>query len=124
MITVAIEGIDGVEKVIDRIDQGAQRFGRIEVIVGSQLPYAYGIETGWHRGGTLARRAGGVFYLKRGLESVQGDIGKSLIKGLADGPGGAEREMLRLGRRVEARAKEVVVVKSGDLRGSIHTRFG
>ena len=41
------------------LKDAAATAGGARLSVTSDLPYAYGIETGRHRGGTLARRAGG-----------------------------------------------------------------
>jgi hypothetical protein len=64
----------------------AVRFGREKATVGSDLKYAYGIETGRHKSGRLARRAGGSWAVRDSQQSV-----------LAYAPGLIVREIERLG---------------------------
>ena len=52
-------------------------------VVGSRLPYAWGIEFGRHRvSGKLARRAGGVRYITTAVETVLGDMDRDISEGL------------------------------------------
>lgn len=124
MIKVTILNANGFREFVRKIEGGANQVGKSSVIVGSKEPYAYGIETGRHRGGRLARRAGVVFYMQRALEVVRPQIGPRVTKAIVSGPGAVDRELQALGKSVENYARQFVVVKSGRLRGSLHTRWG
>jgi hypothetical protein len=119
-LTVKVTGSQQAIARLERQARNAQAFGRARVVVGSPLQYAYGIETGRHRSGSLARRAGGAHFLARALEATRGEIRALIRRGgaLEDG----RRLLLALGFKVEARAKALVPVVTGTLRRSIVTR--
>jgi hypothetical protein len=102
--------LDGVKAVTSKPRQ-----------IGSDLPYAFGIETGRHRGGRLARRAGGAWMMQRGLAYLKAyyvdQVGPAIRKGA--GPvKSAEAVLLR--RTVET-IRRGTPKRSGALAQSIHS---
>lgn len=104
-----------------RLNQAAVSLGGSVVRVGSNLVYAYGIEHGRHRGGSLARAAGGAFMLRNALQAVHPRIKSTIAAALLHGEQAARQALLRLGYDVERGAKATVPVKTGSLRRSLHT---
>ena len=119
-VGVKVVGLKEAQQYLHRLEQAAGS-ADATVTVGSSLNYAYGIETGRHRSGRVARRAGGVFYLSRALATVERDLPKRLTKGLQAGEP-TEKTLLRAGHDLEARAKQLVIRVTGALQRSIHTR--
>lgn len=113
----------GFEKAVAYLKQlieESQKAGRIRILVGSNLKYAYGIEYGQHRGGRLARRAGGAMMLHRGFDSVQETL-KADIADAIEKNGSVYDAMFKNALRAEAVAKANTPVKTGSLRRSFHT---
>lgn len=80
---VVLKGLDDADKQMARIERGLKALQNYTGIVGSKLPYAYGIEFGRHRvSGKLARRAGGAFYIRRAIDTVLSDADRDLSEGL------------------------------------------
>ena len=120
-VSLKITGSQAAIRQLERAARQAQTFGRARVVVGSSLGYAYGVETGRHRSGGLARRAGGAHFLARALQATRGEI-RSLAR-RAGGEALIGRDLLlAVGFKVEARAKALVPVVTGTLRRSIVTR--
>lgn len=83
MLRITLQGMDDAQKQIKRIERGAAAMGRYRAVVGSKLPYAWGIEYGRHNAsGKLARRAGGAFYLTNAVNQVLADGDRDLSEGL------------------------------------------
>jgi hypothetical protein len=121
---VQIHGVEQVRAALQRLTQGTQAMRDTRVLVGSPLKYAFGIETGRHRGGGLARRAGGAFYLRGAVQSVMATAGASLAPALLEGAQATVRALTRLGYDVQREAQMEVPVRTGTLRRSIHTVVG
>lgn len=120
-VYVDLSGVEQVRAALQRLGAGIQAASETRVLVGSPLKYAFGIETGWHRGGRLARRAGGAFYLLGGLQIVVATAGAILAQALAQGAAATVQAMTRLGYDVQGQAQQIVPVRTGTLRRSIHT---
>lgn len=118
MTGVDIRGLTEAVDTIEGIRQGTQAAEGI-IGAGSTLPYAFGIETGRHRGGTLARRAGGVFYLRNALRVQQLKIPGRIAKALFGGRWAVRKEQQSIAEDIQATARSLVVVASGALRASI-----
>lgn len=118
---VQIEGVERVSAYLKEIREGAETAGHETILVGSPLRYAFGIETGRHRGGRLARRAGGAYYLRDAFRAVQPRIRPALVAALPKGAQAVLQAMRKLGYDVEREAKERVPVRTGTLRRSLHT---
>ena len=80
---ITLKGMEDVEKQMGRIERGLASLHDYVGVVGSKLPYAYGIEEGRHRkSGKLARKAGGSFYIRRAIDTVLSDADRDLSEGL------------------------------------------
>lgn len=121
---VEVVGDEVAVAALTRLARAAEAMSGTPVFVGSSLAYAYGIEHGRTRSGRLARRAGGAFYLKRGLAAVQSELPSTVLAVLGASRGDPRRLLLGLGYRVQAAAMPLVPVKTGTLRRSIHVRIG
>lgn len=120
---VRVVGVREAQRYLRDLADASRNAAKAAVQVGSPLGYAYGIETGVHRGGRLARRAGGVFYLTRALEHERPSIVPTVAKALDDGPHAALDAMKRIGFNVERTAKALVVRVTGTLQRSIQTIY-
>lgn len=100
----------------------AERWGRSRTEVYSDLVYAYGIETGWHRRGGLARRAGGAFMLREGLKDTEEHMGELIIESFARGPSAVPLAEANIGRMVVAAVRRHTPVLTGNLRDSFRSK--
>jgi hypothetical protein len=122
MYTITVSA-DEAQRSLRRVADGATAAGRLHAKVGSALPYAYGIETGRHRSGRLARRRGGVWYLRNSFNANQRFIAERVSKALIDGPTAVSHAFRTAVGHIESGARDRVVVKTGRLRSSIHAVF-
>lgn len=113
-------GLDKAVAYFKKLAEEANRVGKIRILVGSNLKYAYGIEYGRHKGGRLARRAGGAFMLKQGFDSVQDTLRADIARAIETN-GSVYDAMFKNALRAEAVAKANTPVKTGSLRRSFHT---
>lgn len=122
---VQVFGIDEANTALTRIDGGAVAASRLTVRIGSGLVYAFGIETGRHRGGRLARRAGGVRYLSGAVQRVLATPGidRTIASDVAEGPEGGKRAIYRLAFAIQGHARALIqaagAIRSGALWNSI-----
>lgn len=80
---IQLKGMEDAEKQMKRIERGLKSMRSYNGIIGSKLPYAYGIEFGRHqRSGKLARRAGGAFYIRNAINTVMSQADGDLSEGL------------------------------------------
>ena len=80
---ITLQGLDDAKKQTVRIEKGAIAVQNYVGVVGSKLPYAYGIEYGRHRKSQkLARKAGGAHYITNAIETVLNDADRDLSEGL------------------------------------------
>lgn len=120
MITIKVTGVDTAQARLRTMQQGAARLGRTRILVGSNLKYAYGIEKGRHRGGRLARAAGGAFMLQKGLDSIKESLPRDIAQAIDTGDSVYDA-VYRNALRAENVAKSFTPVKTGSLRRSFHT---
>jgi hypothetical protein len=107
-----------------KIGEASGRAGAARLSWASEVPYAYGIETGRHRGGRLARRAGGAYMMKRGAEEALRGFVDELKQEIRIGSrAGVDQTFLRLGRRGISTIRTRTPVLTGRLAGSIHMRL-
>lgn len=118
--TVAVQGVAEARRHLEGMAEAAKAAGGRSYLVGSGLAYAYGIETGRHRGGRLARRAGGAHMLQRALDSVAPSIPAAVARALPRGAGAVDQALRKIAFEVESRAKAQTPVRSSALRASIH----
>lgn len=124
MAEIRVLGVREAQRYLDRLQGGAKAAGGKVVMVGTPLVYGWGIEFGRKRGGGLARRAGGAFYLTGALAQVKPRIRKALTAALPFGASAVLDAAKKLGFDVERLAKERVPVRTGTLRRSLHTVVG
>lgn len=119
-MSVQILGIKEAQAYLRKLQGGARAVGTASVRVGSNLRYAWGNEFGRHKGGRLARRAGGSFALTGGFRSVQPRIRPAIVAALPQGPEAVMKALMRLAYDVVAATQPRTPVKSGTLRRSWH----
>ena len=119
MIKITVTGITVAEQRLRTIAEGAKRLGKTRILVGSNLKYAFGIEYGRHRGGRLARRAGGAGMLQKGLDSVRGSLPQDIGQALESG-GSVYDAVYRNALRIVDVTMANTPVKTGTLRRSFH----
>ena len=116
---LSVKGLADAQAATRRIERGTASMARYEAYVGSRLPYAYGQEYGRHRRSKkLARRDGGAFYLKKGVQegtAADRDIAVGLDRVGAPG----KWTLRRLAQWVRAAARRHAPVRSGKLRRSL-----
>lgn len=120
MITVKVTGVDTAQARLKILREGAARLGRTRILVGSSLKYAYGIETGRHRGGRLARKAGGAYMLKKGLAAIHGTLPRDIASAVETG-GSVYDAVFKNALRAQNVAMANTPVRTGSLRRSFHT---
>lgn len=123
-VFVDISGDKDVLRMFERAADGIHEVAQMDLFAGSTLPYAYGIETGRHRGGRLARRAGGAYMLRDAVNDTVRQAPAMLAERIIDGPRPARAAMLAIGDTVVNRAKARTPVVSGALRDSIQRFLG
>ncbi len=80
---ITLNGMEDAQKQLERIERGTKAMGNYRAVVGSRLPYAWGIEYGRHRkSGKLARRAGGAMYITNAINTVLSDADRDISEGL------------------------------------------
>jgi hypothetical protein len=110
---------------LDRLDAGCRAVGAIRLAATNDRAYAYGIETGRHAGGRLARRAGGARMYERGLADAGPQLEAMVADGVPYGAGGVNAATARWGRSVaEPSIRKYTPVRSGALRGAVRVREG
>lgn len=107
---------------LSQVRMTAQRWGRSRTAIWTPVVYAAGIETGFHRGGGLARRAGGAFMMREGLLDVQEHVQELIADSFVRGPSAVPLAEANIGRMVVAAVQTHTPVRSGNLRDSF--RFG
>ncbi len=108
MLTVRIMGAKEAEAWLARLQGGCKAADGPVARVGTHLKYAFGIEFGRHRGGKLARRAGGSFALTGSFLRVQPRIKPTLAEALPKGPGATLQALKALGLQVLAGTLDIL----------------
>jgi hypothetical protein len=118
-VDVRITGIPVVKKLLGSIAAGAVRAQGPIISLSSSAPYAYGIETGRHRGGRLARRAGGAFMFRDGINAMRPRVGPVLGSAILKGPGAVISAKRQLQQQAIEEVRKRAPVRSGRLRASV-----
>lgn len=106
------------------IEEAAAQVGAQRLVAGSPLPYAHGIETGRTRTGRVARRLGGAYMLRAGMEAANARV-ESLIVAHLERPGkGGKALEDGIRRTVLGEVQARTPVRSGRLRDSFVVRAG
>jgi hypothetical protein len=142
MIGLNVRGLKPARAFLDLLRSGVTVLERNQFGVRSDLVYAPGIETGRGRGGRLARRAGGAYFMRDALAHVQPRIVPALVDALPRGPAAVTHTMEGLAHDVLTRATELLTqrvygspiprspggrarwARTGNLRRSLHTVRG
>lgn len=118
MMTIELTNADYVRSELARLQVNIAGLDGASAQVGSDLPYSYGIVTGWKRNGQLARRAGGSFSLHQALDIVRPFIGPALMVSILLGKGRVVATLTALATQIRQETQQREVVKSGALRAS------
>ena len=119
--------INGIERAIRTFDQYGDSLRYVQntrLSLRSRVPYAFGIETGYHRSGRLARRAGGAWYFRTAAQVVGPLVEREVVMAWPQGPQRVRQAWDGLIRKAANVAATVVPVVSGRLRGSIEGYAG
>lgn len=111
-------GVGAAGRGLDRLDAGLQQLLGEAIVVGSSLPYAYGIHFGHHRSGGLARRIGGTYSLQAAIGAVYPRMTKPIMSALPEGAGAVWLALRRLQREIAEETYAREAVRSGRLRES------
>jgi hypothetical protein len=109
-------------RYLSQVRDTAERWGRSRTVVYSPLVYAYGIETGYHRRGQLARRAGGAFMVRDAVAETKPRTRELIRDSFGRGPQAVPLAEANIGRMVVAAIRRRTPVRSGRLRGSFGFR--
>src|SRR5690349_14326888 len=121
---LTVTGVGDARTTLNRVRQGAESMRGTSAVVGSRLPYAWGIERGKHRqSGRLARRRGGAFYLERAVQRVVSDGSADIGEGLKKVTKPGVWIYRRLGRWVRRLSRENVPVRRRKLKRSIRVEM-
>ena len=123
-MSLTVTGLPALLAKVVQLEATMARLVRNDVLVGvssAEVPYAWGQETGVYRGGRLARRAGGAFFMRGALAVVGPSIAPALNEVIFQGPDAAERTLQAKGHELAAEAMLLAPVLTGNLRQSIHT---
>ena len=118
MIHVELDS-EAAEAALRDMEAGCRAVGALTLDAGSDLPYAFGIETGRHRGGRLARRAGGAHMIQQGVEQMGPTLESWVAEGIAYGPQGVNNAVRRIRYPMRAAIQALTPVVTGALRASI-----
>lgn len=109
---------------LGRLEDAAAQVGAQRLVAGSPLPYGGPIEIGFTRTGRVARRAGGAFMLRDGMNAATAKVESLVVAHLtAPGKGGKGLED-GIRRTVLGEVQARTPVRSGRLRDSFVVRAG
>lgn len=118
-VSIHVDGLDRVRSLFGRILQAAAHANGPVIVLSSDRPYAYGIETGRHRSGRLARRAGGAFMFRDGIAAVRPRVPAALGKALLQGSAAVDAAKRQLNADAVAEVQRRTPVRTGRLRASV-----
>jgi hypothetical protein len=122
--SVRVLGIREVQTLLADIGASARAVSSLRVRALSREAYAYGIRTGTHRGGRLARRAGGTYAIDHARDQVVAKMPSVLAAALAQGPVAATAVIVDAAERIVQIVQATEAVRSGNLRSSYHVERG
>lgn len=118
-IDIRVSGLARARALLDGVAQAAAHVNGPVIVLSSSAPYAYGIETGRHRGGRLARRAGGAWMFRDGIAAVRPKVPATLGRALLRGPGAVDAAKRQLNAEAVEAVRRRTPVRSGRLRASV-----
>lgn len=117
--TVAIHvDSDKALQYLMTVRQTTERWGRSRTVVSTNVVYAFGIESGYHRRGGLARKAGGAWMMREGLRDTEEHMSDLIFESFARGPSAVPLAEANIGRMVVAAVRRHTPVVTGNLRDS------
>lgn len=123
MISVKLHGMDGALQQLHTLQEGAKANDGVRLIFGATLVYAFGQETGRHKGGRLARKDGGAWYIRDAYRKVRPTIAPRLASAVPRGEAAVKRMYKAIGDDLVGASREIVPYKSGDLSRDIRSAF-
>lgn len=118
-VTIRVHNLTKVASLIRQISASGEAWGRTRIRGGSPLAYARGIETGVRRNGQVARRAGGAWMFKKGIEKLKAYIKAELPAAVMAGPSAVQALARSASTQLVGFVQEETPVVSGDLRKSV-----
>jgi hypothetical protein len=124
-LKMTLQGMDDVQKQLERIERGSQQMAQNAAVVYSRLPYGYGQEYGEHRvSRKLARKGGPAHYLTRAKDEMSQSADTDIAEGLTKVTAPGVWVLRRMGRWARRLARLYVPRRSGKLRRSIRATVG
>ncbi|HEY7061731.1 MAG TPA: hypothetical protein VII06_09640 [Chloroflexota bacterium] len=120
---IRLHGMDQALSYMAKLIDASTAWGKATIGVSTSLVYAHGVETGFTRGGKLARAAGGAWYLKGALEATAPKVPGALEKALPEGDGKVKETQQKIATAMQQEAQGRVPVVSGRLRGSLRAVY-
>lgn len=123
---VVLSGQQAFRAALNGWREGARVIGGARATFGTNLVYGFGIETGFSRGGRLARKAGGAYYIRDATAEGIAFLAVALPAFFSQPQlGGAGRLLEAFYSILEVSAKVRVPVVTGALKESIRVKpFG
>lgn len=118
-VTIRVNNLTRAVDLVRQISLSGEAWGKTRIRAGSPLAYARGIETGVKRNGVIARKAGGAFMFKKGIEKLKAVIRAELAAAALLGPAGITALARRASTQLVGFVQEETPVVSGDLRTSV-----
>jgi hypothetical protein len=118
-ITIRVNNLTRAVDLVRQISLSGEAWGKTRIRAGSPLAYARGIETGVRRNGVIARKAGGAFMFKKGIEKLKNTIRAELATAALMGPPGIAALARKASSQLVGFVQEETPVVSGDLRASV-----
>lgn len=122
--SLRVLGIREVQTMLGTVRASVSALTGLRVRAISRLPYAYGIRTGRHRGGRLARRAGGTRAIDNAKTAVVPGMKNHLAAAIQQGPAAATAVVNDAAERIVQIVQSTEAEQSGDLRRSYHVERG
>lgn len=118
-VSIKVSGLDKARSLLGNLAAAAVHVNGPIISLASAVPYAYGIETGRHRGGRRARRAGGAFMFRDAITAMRPRVAPAIGKALFGGTAAVQRAKADLNRQAVEDVRKRTPVRSGRLRDSV-----
>jgi hypothetical protein len=122
-MSVEARGLSGVRAFFADLADATATAGAARLSWSSDLPYAFGIETGRTPRGRLARAVGGAFMFRDGGAAALRDLSDDLAGALPRGGQAVVQAYLAVGRRGVTEIRRRTPVRTGRLRASVQMRL-
>lgn len=122
LVSIRVSGLTEALTKIRQISASGTTWGSTRIVGGAGAVYAYGIETGFRKSGALARRAGGAYMFKKGIEQIKPLVRTAITAAIPEGPGAIAAAASQLAVRLQNAVQAGTPVVSGNLRQSVFGR--